>query len=343
MINNTLDIKFTLVSTVFNEAKRLHQSIADIEAQTLLPDEIIIVDAGSGDGTLDILHEWKNTSKVNIKIIVEKGCNVARGRNIAIRAASHKMIVSTDFGCRFYPEWIESLVEPFRDPSVEVVGGAFTVKEDEVQTLAARADYVLQRGYEISMDKFFSVSSRSIAYKKYVWEQLNGYPEWLTLAADDTIFWKLVKKAGFNYVFVDKPYVYWMRHKTFRAFGREDFRYGLGDGESGINKRNVISKIIETSIRYSLFINLIILLLMGYNFILLCLIPVQLAGLRSYLSAFRRWTRFRNSKYGFKVLAATFLLTEIARINYIKGYLKGYFSKTELKKRESHLLQEKLT
>ena len=54
---------FTLVSTVFNEINRLEYSIREIERQSLLPDKIIIVDAGSRDGTFERLLDWKNRSK----------------------------------------------------------------------------------------------------------------------------------------------------------------------------------------------------------------------------------------------------------------------------------------
>ncbi|NLL27429.1 MAG: glycosyltransferase family 2 protein [Bacteroidales bacterium] len=57
---------FSLVSTIFNEAKRLRQTIADLEAQTIKPAEIIITDAGSYDNSWEILTEWQKNSAVPI-------------------------------------------------------------------------------------------------------------------------------------------------------------------------------------------------------------------------------------------------------------------------------------
>lgn len=336
-------LRFSLVTTVFNEAKRLSQTIKDIEDQSVKPDELVIVDAGSKDGTVEILEEWSRSSEIPIKVIIERGCNVARGRNIAISHAFHDLIVSTDFGCRFHPCWLQSITEPFIDPAMEVVGGSFTVRPDEMDTLAGKADYILQKGYPVVMDQNFSVSSRSIAYKKYVWERLKGYPEWLTLAADDTIFWRLIKKGGFKYRLVDKPYVYWMRHKTFTGFAKEDFRYGLGDGEGRINQRNVISKVLETLLRYSLFLNIILLpFTLSYSpWPFVCLL-CQLPGLRSYVRAFGNWLLVKKYGIGFSAFLASLYLTEVVRINYIKGYSKGYFSKNRMQVQEAKILQERL-
>ncbi len=343
---------FTLVSTIFNEASRLKQTITDLEAQTLKPTEIIITDAGSNDGSIAILEKWKKESAIKITILVEKGCNVARGRNLAIEQASTEWIVSTDFGCRFHPQWLETLLTSFlstqRPNNLKVIGGAFTIVENDVDTLAAKSDYILQRGYPVVMDEYFSVSSRSIAYKKDVWEKIGGYPEWLTLAADDTIFWKLIKKYGFNYTFVEEPLVYWGRHKTNKAFAKEAFRYGLGDGESRINYRNFWSNLIETGLRYVFFISIILWIVLGILFFLISksyqpnnlptylpialLTLISLPGLRSYINTYKSWQVVKNNKYNIKAFLNALWQLELSRCQYLKGYIKGLRDKDEKKK-----------
>lgn len=321
--------KFTLVSTVFNEMARLLQTIADIEAQTLQPDEIVITDAGSTDGTFEALIKWSAASAIKIRILMEKGCNVARGRNLAIQASSYDLIASTDFGCRFHPDWLSSIIKPFDNDDIRVVGGAFAVDESEVKTLAAKADYILSGGYEVRLDDSFSVSSRSIAYYKSVWTEVGKYPEWLTLAADDTIFWRKVKQHKFEYRLIYKPYVLWVRHQTLRGFSKEAFRYGLGDGESCINFRNFWSHVIETGLRYTLFVSLVFFVFLYHLFggFFIAVLIVQLFGLRSYKNAFVNWWRLKSKKYHLGVLLFSFVQTEYLRVWYLKGYLKGLFSK----------------
>lgn len=329
---------FTLVSTVFNEMRRLNQTIADIEAQIVKPDEIVITDAGSKDGTYERLLQWKAESSIAIQVIQKPKCNVAEGRNLAIAAASYTLIASTDFGCRFKTEWLRDLLAPFdSDPDLKVVGGGFTIIKEEVKNLAQKADYVLSNGYEIVFDEYFSTSSRSIAYKKEVWETIGGYPEWLTLAADDTIFWRQIKHHGFKYAFVPTPNVYWLRHKDYLGFGKEAFRYGLGDGESRINFRNFVSHLVETGFRYAFF------LVLGYQFFFWLLgshsfwslfwaLPFSL-GLRSYKNALNRWQKFKvTDGYDFKVLLACFRMVEVTRRFYLKGYFKGYFKSSPKQK-----------
>jgi len=318
---------FTLVTTVFNEIRRLDQTIADLEAQTLKPDEIIIADAGSRDGTLERLEKWQKESSMHIVVFVMQGCNIAEGRNEAIRRSRNELIVSTDFGCRYKSGWLESLVKPFGNPDVQVVGGAFGIMKDEVNSPAARADYVLQNGYPVVMDEYFSVSSRSIAYYRSVWEAVGGYLEWLTLAADDTIFWRQIRKMKFRYVLVPEPNVFWLRHKSFSAFAKEAFRYGLGDGESMINFRNLWSHLAETLSRYAFFVTILLLpliLVSGHFWLALLLFPLSF-GLRSYRRAFNNW---KSMGYGMGVLIDCFRLIEMSRWQYLKGYFSGWLFPT---------------
>ena len=315
--------KFTLVTTVFNEASRLNETIQDIEAQTVYPDEVIIVDAGSKDDTWDILQKWANASSITIRLFSEPGCNVAQGRNFAIQNSSNPLIVSTDFGCRYHKGWLESITKPFEDEEVKVVGGNYTVLEKDIVSEAAKANYILSSGYQYVLDESFIPSSRSIAYYKSVWEEIGKYPEELTLAGDDYKFGVDIKNKGYAIFLVQDAFVYWGRHDSFIGYKKEAFRYGLGDGEAGQNKRMFLSHIIETSLRYLLFLRIILLIVVPLHWIEMPVLILLLFGMRSYINAMKKWAIFRSSKYGIKSLIACFWSIELSRIGYIKGHIKG--------------------
>ncbi len=337
---------FTLVSTVFNEALRLENSIQELSNQTLQPSEIIITDAGSTDGTYEMLLAWKASSSIPIKIFQKNRCNVAEGRNMAIHAASYPLIASTDFGCRFHPQWLESIITPFNDSSVKAVGGAFAVVEEDIQTLPAKAAYLLFDGYKDDIhEDWFTPTSRSVAYYKEVFETVGGYPEWLTLAADDTVFGRIARKVGYTFYMVDKRYVYWGRHTTAIAYAKEAFRYGLGDGEARINGKSTSSKCIELILRVACFnvgsaIGLMVFLHILPAYTLLAVLPFLL-GFRPYWRHVSVWKRLRSHKYNFKVFLYSLYLMEKTRFFYLKGYYKGYVKSPAFRKEAARLLQKK--
>jgi hypothetical protein len=54
-----------------------------------------------------------------------------------------------------------------------------------------------------------------------------------------------------------------------------------------------------------------------------------LPGLRSYVYAFSSWRKYRSVKYNVKTFLMSLWLVEITRINYIRGYIRGYFFSTD--------------
>lgn len=77
--------KYSIVTTVYNDEKKISFLLGDIEQQELLPYEVIIVDGGSNDTTVKIVKEYAIKSKINIKIFEGERLNIAQGFNKGIQ------------------------------------------------------------------------------------------------------------------------------------------------------------------------------------------------------------------------------------------------------------------
>jgi glycosyltransferase involved in cell wall biosynthesis len=188
----------SVVSTVFNDRSGLECFFSAMSKQSRLPDEIIIVDAGSKEGSWELMLEeaacmdrpWV------MRAVQEISCNVARGRDLAIEAAGGEIIVSTDIGCDWDSEWIDELVAPLdADPGNDLVIGSWAVRRVDLHGPWALAEWALKGDQRLEATAESYSSSRSIAYRKSCWEALGRYPEDLTLAADDAVFHYLIEKA----------------------------------------------------------------------------------------------------------------------------------------------------
>jgi GT2 family glycosyltransferase len=231
---NMMRRSIALVTTCLNESHSVAGWRSDIEGQTRRPDEIIIVDGGSRDATLDCLLDWSSRD-ARVHVISATGANVARGRNLAIGAAQSALIASTDMGCRIDARWFQRLTAPFEQrPEVQAVYGAYDVNRDTMKNIVARADHCSQGGFRGTPQRGFLPSSRSIAYQKTVWEMLGGYPEDLTLAADDTVFALQLARADVTVAYAPEALVYWSRHARIRSIWREAYIYARGNGEAGL-------------------------------------------------------------------------------------------------------------
>ncbi|MBN2469305.1 MAG: glycosyltransferase, partial [Anaerolineae bacterium] len=101
----------SLIMTVFNEGRSIGAVLETLASQTRPPDEIVIVDGGSTDGTLAILHD--TMLRLPLVVLEQPGCNISEGRNIAIQAARGPIIAATDAGTRLPADWLEQLTAPF--------------------------------------------------------------------------------------------------------------------------------------------------------------------------------------------------------------------------------------
>src|SRR5690348_13383884 len=114
----------SVIITVFNEAASIDNLLASIAKQTRQPDEIVIVDGGSTDGTPERILAWQD--RLPIRFFSQPGCNISQGRNRAISAACGDIIASTDAGVRLSPNWLRDLTNPLlADPSLHAVSGFF--------------------------------------------------------------------------------------------------------------------------------------------------------------------------------------------------------------------------
>jgi glycosyltransferase involved in cell wall biosynthesis len=231
----------SLVTTVLNDYQGVIDFFTEIEAQTILPNEIIIVDGGSTDGTWDFLQHQAANSRIPLQVYSEPGCNVARGRNLAIQRAKFDLIASTDIGCNFDPEWLEELVAPLiTDPTVDYVVGSWAVQPQTIQTPWGKTELVMRGGHIFQATPDADATSRSIAYHKQTWEVVGGYPEDLTLAADDTVFMILLKKRHLKAAAAPNVRCYWHRFGKLRQFLKEERRNFFGDGEALIRRKHIV-------------------------------------------------------------------------------------------------------
>ncbi len=227
----------TLIATVLNEGDNLHQVMHSIRAQTRQPDEVVIVDGGSTDNTIEILQSYSN--ELPLKVIIEKGCNISEGRNRAIAEATGGIIAVTDAGVRLTDRWLEHITQPLlNDVSVQVVAGFFRVDPQTVFEVAMGAT-VLPLEDEIN-PKTFLPSSRSIAFRKSASDAIGGYPEWLDYC-EDLIFDIRLQATTSPFVFVPDALVYFRPRPNLRAFFKQYYLYARGDGKANLwLKRHII-------------------------------------------------------------------------------------------------------
>jgi glycosyltransferase involved in cell wall biosynthesis len=217
-------VKVSLVATVKDAGPAIHGFLASVAAQTRAPDEVVVVDGGSTDGTLQVLEKASG-----ITLITEPGANISRGRNVAVRAAAHDVIAVTDADCALAPDWLERILEPLNAGASVVAGFYRPVGSNLVQRLTAAVS--LPDREEVRPG--WMPSSRSLAFRREAFDAVGGYPEWLTVGEDMYFDHRLVE-AGYQPVLALDAVAGWELRATLAATWRQYFRYAEGDALAGM-------------------------------------------------------------------------------------------------------------
>jgi glycosyltransferase involved in cell wall biosynthesis len=220
--------------------------LTSLAEQTRVPDEIVICDGGSRDDTVAQIEAWAARSQVPVKVIIEPGANISRGRNVAIVAAKGPLIAATDAGVRLDPSWLEKLVAPWdgaaEDMTAEeqpIAAGGFFLPDVEGAFQSAMAATVLPLTEDIDPARFLP-SSRSVAFTKAAWATVGGYPEWLDYCEDlifDFAINDLRPQQPSAFVWSPDALVYFRPRPTLRSFWTQYYRYARGDGKADLFRK----------------------------------------------------------------------------------------------------------
>lgn len=305
--------RVTVVTTVLNEKNTIVRLIEALRHQSLQPDEIIIVDGGSVDGTAEVVQGYQK-QVLSLQFISKKGCNIAEGRNIGIAQARNEIVAVIDAGCSPEPTWLEKLIKPLEDPKVDVVAGFTTCEANNY--LEFYTGILTLPGY-VWNPKNFPVYGRSAAFKKAIWKAAGGYPEWL-YTGEDTLFAEKLRKIGAVIKFSPDSRVAWRPRKNLWKMAKMFYLYGRGNGRISWGLRQAHHHLRIYIMEAGLL--LVNLFYPQFLFLLLAL------ALYFYLSFYRPLVqKTKKFKTGWRTELYVPVIFYIRTLAYTVGFFTGYF------------------
>jgi len=219
----------SLVTTVKNEGTSIDAFLTSLRNQTRRPDEIVIVDGGSTDETVDRL-ERAAAREPSMRLLSAHGSTIADGRNAGIRVARGSIIAVTDAGTELARDWLELLVRPLEEDRELAVSSGFYLAGGRTWFERRLATIITPQLVEIDPASFLP-SSRSAAFRKEWWARVGGYPEWLR-HCEDLVFNLELRDAGARFAFTPEALVTWNSRSNMAGFFRQYFYYARGDAHA---------------------------------------------------------------------------------------------------------------
>ena len=232
-------VPVSVIVTVRNDRPGLAELLEGLAEQTEMPEEIVIVDGGSGDGTLAEL-KGREQDFPSVRALIAPGANIAAGRNIAVREARHDWIACTDAGCRPVPGWLAALKQA--RGSADIAAGTFTVQGETPLDRAVACAHYPVLGELHDEDRLVRLShrlfgrdfraeqagGRSMAFSRAAWEAAGGFAEHV-YAGEDLAFSAAAIDLGFRATLVETAVVRWRPRTTWLENARMFATYTRGD------------------------------------------------------------------------------------------------------------------
>ena len=121
----------SIIIPTFNGASRIGYCLDSLVKQTAGRNvEILVVDDGSTDNTADVIRGYSS-----VRLITQANAGPASARNRGALAAQGTILLFTDDDCVPLPDWLDAMLEPFKDADVVGAKGVYRTHQ---KSLAAR-------------------------------------------------------------------------------------------------------------------------------------------------------------------------------------------------------------
>lgn len=199
-------MRISVVIPLYNKEKHIGASLKSVLDQSYQPYEIIIINDGSSDKSLDIVSNFTHPT---IKIHSQKNTGVAAARNLGIQLSRSNYIAFLDADDIWHKDFllhIKEAVEEFPEHKIYASAIVFEVSKNIKHT----ASYTEIKKKPIQILSYFTSSlkhsllySSSIVVHKSIFDQL-GYFNPKLKTGEDTDMWIRMGLKN-DVVFISKP------------------------------------------------------------------------------------------------------------------------------------------
>ncbi|MCK4489944.1 MAG: glycosyltransferase family 2 protein [Anaerolineales bacterium] len=237
----------SIVIRAYNEERHLGKLLIGIKKQSVQNCEVILVDSGSTDSTVEIASGFDT----RIVSIDPEEFTFGRSLNWGIKATAGEFIIIISAHCYpVFPDWLEQLLKPFEDPQVAVCYG---------KQRGADSNYYSE--HQFFRNYFPDISqpnqgqpfthNANAAIRKSLWKQ-HPYDEQLT-GLEDLAWSSWAKEQGYSIAYVADAEIIHIHEETINQVHNRYRREAIAMKQilpaSQFSIRNMISMIIRKVVK----------------------------------------------------------------------------------------------
>ncbi len=215
--------KVSVVLLTKNSAATVRKSLESVFKQTRKPDETVVVDGCSTDGTLNILKQYP------VRLVSEQGLGFGHARNLGVKESRGDIVFFIDSDCYAEPQWIEKILPHFTDPNIAGVTGQTRLWNTDCDV----ARFLACVGNRMEMPTHHAyveiAPTMNLALRREVILEVGGFDETLHRGEDTELTYKVSQQYKILY---EPEAVIWFRGSpNLRIATRKCIHHFTGVGQ----------------------------------------------------------------------------------------------------------------
>lgn len=187
-------MKISVIIPVYNSSKTIGNTLNSIKNQTFLPFEVIIIDDGSTDNSVDVIFDFINSNiTLDIQLIKKENGGVSSARNAGIRIAQGDWIALLDSDDEWLPNKLERQIEVINKNSEIDFLGTNRNGECFETILWKKLSHLTKISPKLLMVKFIFVVP-TIIFKKEIISTIGYFDETQKYAEEGNYFIRITQK-----------------------------------------------------------------------------------------------------------------------------------------------------
>ncbi len=215
--------KISVIVTCFNKARTLEACISSIYDQAVDGLEVVLVDDGSTDDSLERVSKFSGLGGFRLIKMPHNGISAAK--NEGLRASHGDIILFLDGDCVLEKGALAKVVEIFEagDGRLGCVGG-------EVRALNGSS--AIAKTIELLQNEFVRrwPFGANVAFRRSVLEELGGFDPDMEWGEDADLFIRM-RKAGYAHIMVKSVSARTENPENFLDLFRQRYKWGRGFGQ----------------------------------------------------------------------------------------------------------------
>jgi glycosyltransferase involved in cell wall biosynthesis len=219
-------MSISVVIPAYNASRFIAETLESVLAQTLQPDEVLVIDDGSTDDTAAIAESFAP----RVRVYRRSNQRQAAARNFGVQQATSEWIAFIDHDDLWEPNKLErQMAELARHPEADLcyTGHALLMQKGDTATIGRVVHAPPAKDIRRSLYEKWTFLPSSVLIRRSTLTAVNGFDPTICQGNEDYELWLRLLHAGAKFAVCREPLIQYRRHERNTLKNMAWFKEGI--------------------------------------------------------------------------------------------------------------------